>query len=76
MAICLAPFLGLKPVCGGTLFAGYRHFRRTANRGEITTYIRIEVRVVPRGPSLGHEAQPDEVAFLLLVVDLLILFST
>jgi hypothetical protein len=52
------------------------HFRRKTIVGEIITYIRVEIRVVPRRSSLGHEAQPGEVAFLLLVVDLLILLWT
>jgi hypothetical protein len=52
------------------------HFRRKTIIGENITYFRIgvRVRVVPRRSSLDHEAQPDEVTFLLLVVDLLILF--
>jgi hypothetical protein len=50
------------------------HLRRKTIIGEIITYIRVGVRVVPRRSSLGHEAQHCEFAFLLLVVDLLILF--
>jgi hypothetical protein len=50
------------------------HFRRKTIVGEIITYIRLGVRVVPRRSSPGHEAQPCEVAFPLLVVVLLILF--
>jgi hypothetical protein len=52
------------------------HFRRKTNIGEIITYIivRVGIRVVPQRPSFGHEAQPGEVAFLLLVVDIFILF--
>jgi hypothetical protein len=50
------------------------HFRRKTIVGEIITYIRVGVKVVPRRSSLGHEAQPGEVAFPLLVVDLLIFF--
>jgi hypothetical protein len=51
-------------------------FIRKTIIGEIIAYIgiRVEVRVVPRRAYLGHEAQPGEVTFLLLVVDLLILF--
>jgi hypothetical protein len=50
------------------------HYRRETIICEIITYIGVEVRVrvVPRRSSLGHEAQPGEVAFLAL--DLLILF--
>jgi hypothetical protein len=48
------------------------HFRGKTIIGEIITY--IGVGVVPRRSSLGHEAQPSEVVFLLLVVDLLIFF--
>jgi hypothetical protein len=52
------------------------HFRRKTIVGEIITYIgvRVGIRVVPRRSSLDHEAQPGEVTFLLLVVDLLIFF--
>jgi hypothetical protein len=52
------------------------HFRRKTILGEIITYIRVRVRVVPWRTSLGHEAQLGEVAFPLPVVDLLILFWT
>jgi hypothetical protein len=54
----------------------FMHFRRKTIVGEIITYIgvRVRIRVVPQRSSLGHEAQPVEVAFLLLVVDLLIFF--
>jgi hypothetical protein len=48
------------------------HFRRETIIGEIITYIRVGVRLAPRRSSLGHEAQPGEVAFLAL--DRLILF--
>jgi hypothetical protein len=50
------------------------HFRREIIVGEIITYIGVGVRVVLRRSSLGHKAQLGEVAFLLLVVDLLIVF--
>jgi hypothetical protein len=52
------------------------HFRRKTIIGEIITYIGVgdAIRVVPHRSSLGHEAQPGEVAFLLLMVDLLIFF--
>jgi hypothetical protein len=49
-------------------------FKRKTIIGEIITYIEVGVRVVPQRSSLGHEAQPGEVTFLLVVVDLLILF--
>jgi hypothetical protein len=56
----------------------FMHFRRKTIICEIITYIGagVGIRVVPQRSSLGHEAQPGEVAFLLLVVDLLILFWT
>jgi hypothetical protein len=54
----------------------YMHFRRKTSVGEIITYTRVGVgiRVVPQRSSLGHEAQHGGVAFLLSVVDLLLLF--
>jgi hypothetical protein len=53
----------------------YVHFRRKTIVGEIITYIRVRVRIriVPQRNTLGHEVQPSEVIFLLVVVDLLIL---
>jgi hypothetical protein len=50
------------------------HFIRKTIIGEIITYTRVRVRVVPQRSYLGHEAQPDEVAFPLLIVDILFLF--
>jgi hypothetical protein len=54
------------------------HFKRKAIVDEIITYIGVRVRnrVVLWRSSLGHEAQPGEVASLLFVVDLLIVFWT
>jgi hypothetical protein len=54
----------------------FLHFTRKTIIGKIITYIRVGVGigVVPQRSSLGHEAQPGEVAFLLLVIDLLIFF--
>jgi hypothetical protein len=51
------------------------HFRRKTIVGEIITNIGVGIKVVMRRSSLGHEAHPGEVTFLLLVVDLLIFFS-
>jgi hypothetical protein len=53
----------------------FMHFRRNTIVGEIITYIGVGVRnrVVLLRSSLGDEAQPGEVIFLLLVVDLLII---
>jgi hypothetical protein len=54
------------------------HFRRKTIVHEIITYIEVglRIRVASWRSSLGHEAQHGEVAYLLLVVDLLILFQT
>jgi hypothetical protein len=52
----------------------FLHFRRETIVGEIITDIGVRVRVVPLRSFLGHEAQPGEVAFFLLAVDLLIVF--
>jgi hypothetical protein len=52
----------------------FMHLRRKTIIGEIITDIGVRIRVVSQRSSLGHEAQPGEVTFLLLVVDLLTFF--